>query len=289
VVKADGLAAGKGVLICRDRASAVAAAETMMGERRFGEAGATVVVEEFMEGEEASVFALVDGDDVLLLQPSQDHKRRFDGDEGPNTGGMGAYTPVPALDESMLEWVRDHIVLPTARGMVADGRRYSGLLYVGLMLTADGPRVVEYNCRFGDPETQPVLAALASDLLPLLDATARGELAAVPAPEWHTGSTICVVLVSAGYPGPYEKGLTIQGLDVPVPDGVAVFHAGTRREGREVVTNGGRVLGVTATRATVAEAREAAYAAAARIDWPGRAFRTDIGHHALASPVGRRS
>ncbi len=281
VVKADGLAAGKGVLICPDRESALAAGEAMIGERRFGDAGSTVVVEEFMEGEETSVFALVSGEDVVLLQPSQDHKRRFDGDAGPNTGGMGAYTPVPAVDEALLARIRDTIVLPSARGMVADGRPYSGLLYVGLMLTAGGPRVVEYNCRFGDPETQPVLAALASDLLPLLHATATDALADAPAPAWRDGVTVCVVLVSGGYPGAYTKGLAIQGLDVPVPDGVAVFHAGTRRDGHDVVTSGGRVIGVTATRPSVAEAREAAYAAAARIDWPGRSYRTDIGHRAL--------
>ncbi len=281
VVKADGLAAGKGVLICPDRETAVAAGEAMITERRFGEAGSTVVVEEFMEGDETSVFALVSGDDVVLLQPSQDHKRRFDGDEGPNTGGMGAYTPVPAVDDALLARIHDTIVLPSARGMVADGRPFSGLLYVGLMLTADGPRVVEYNCRFGDPETQPVIASLASDLLPLLHATATDSLGSVPAPEWHDGVTICVVLVSGGYPGAYTKGLAIQGLDAPVPDGVAVFHAGTRRDGHEVLTAGGRVIGVTATRPSVAEARDAAYTAAARIDWPGRSYRTDIGHRAL--------
>jgi phosphoribosylamine--glycine ligase len=281
VVKADGLAGGKGVLICPDRGAAIAAGEAMIAERPVGDAGATGVVEEFMEGVETSVFALVHGEDVLLLQPSQDHKRRFDGDAGPNTGGMGAYTPVPAVDAALLQKIHETVVLPSARGMVADGRPYSGLLYVGLMLTADGPRVVEYNCRFGDPETQPVLAALASDLLPLLQATARGTLPDVPPLRWHAGVTICVVLVSGGYPGAYEKGLAIQGLDTPVAEGVAVFHAGTRREGHEVLTAGGRVLGITATRPTVAEARNAAYAAAERIDWPGRAYRNDIGHRAL--------
>jgi phosphoribosylamine--glycine ligase len=276
------LAGGKGVLICMTRDEARDAGRAMTEEQRFGAASARVVVEEFMAGEEATVFALVDGEDVVVLQASQDHKRRYDGDEGPNTGGMGAYTPVPAVDPALMERVRSSILLPTARGLVAEGIPYRGLLYVGLMLTDGGPRVVEYNCRFGDPECQPILLAMKSDLLPLLVATARGELAAAELPTFHEGAALCVVLVSGGYPGPYEKGLPIAGLDAPATEGVVVFHAGTRLgpDGR-VQTAGGRVLGVTARGRTVAEARERAYSVADTIHWEGASCRRDIAFRAL--------
>jgi len=282
VVKADGLAGGKGVLICATRDEARAAGTAMAVDHRFGDAGARVVVEEFMEGEEATVFALVDGETVVPLQASQDHKRRFDGDAGPNTGGMGAYTPVPAVDAATFERALQEVLLPTARGMVADGMPYRGLLYAGLMLTADGPKVVEYNVRFGDPECQPILLAMESDLLPLLVATAAGTLHEAPAPVFFDGATLCVVLVAGGYPGPYDKGLPIRGVTDDAGDDVVVFHAGTRRgEDGALLTNGGRVLGVTARGNTVQEARDRAYAVARTIHWDGVDFRTDIAARAI--------
>lgn len=284
VVKADGLAAGKGVLICTTREEALEAARAMTGERRFGAASARVVVEEFMEGEEATVFALIDGEDVVVLQASQDHKRRYDGDLGPNTGGMGAYTPVPAVDPTLMERVEAEVLLPTARGLAAEGNPYRGLLYAGLMLTDRGPRVVEFNCRFGDPECQPILLAMESDLLPLLAATARGELSEAEPPRFHQGAALCVVLVSGGYPGAYEKGLPIAGLDQGDLEDVVVFHAGTRRaEDGSVLTAGGRVLGVTARGGTVAEARTRAYSVADKIHWKGVDCRRDIAFRALGA------
>jgi len=290
VVKADGLAAGKGVLICMTREEARDAGRAMTSERRFGDAGARVVVEEFMVGEEATVFALVDGSDVVVLQASQDHKRRYDGDEGPNTGGMGAYTPVPSVDAALMEVVMRDVLLPTARGLVEEGIPYRGLLYAGLMITERGPRVVEYNCRFGDPECQPILLAMESDLLPLLDATARGELRLGAPPRFHAGAALCVVLVSGGYPGSYAKGLPIQGLkaaspvdpSAPAVDDVVVFHSGTRRApDGGFLTAGGRVLGITARGRTVSEARERAYGVADTIYWEGVGCRRDIAFRAL--------
>ncbi len=281
VLKADGLAGGKGVVVATSREQALDAARAMTEERRLGAAADVVVVEEFLPGQEASVFALVDEGGVVLLQPLQDHKRRFDGDEGPNTGGMGAYTPVPALDAALLERVREEIVEPTARGLAAEGLLYRGVLFVGLMLGPDGPKVVEFNVRFGDPECQPLMLALRSDLLPLLDATARGELASATPPEFHPGAALCVVIVSGGYPGAVSRGHTVSGLDVPAGEGVVVFHAGTRQEGSAVVTDGGRVLGITARAASVADARISAYAAVDRIQFEGAACRRDIGHRAL--------
>ena len=283
VVKADGLAAGKGVIVCATRWEAIAAAEAMASGQRFGEASARVVVEDFLVGEEATVLALVDGGTVVPLQASQDHKRRFDGDAGPNTGGMGAYTPVPAVDENLMARVVEEILEPVARGLVAEGTPYQGLLYAGLMLTDDGPQVVEFNVRFGDPECQPLVLAMDSDLLPLLAATARGELASAPPPEFHGGATLCVVLVSGGYPGPYDKGLPIEGVPAD-SDEVVVFHAGTRRgEDGVLRTSGGRVLGVTARGADVAEARARAYEVVEQIGWSGVAWRHDIAHRALGA------
>ncbi len=286
VVKADGLAAGKGVIVCFTREEAVDAGRQMVVEGRFGAAADRVVVEEFMAGEEATVFALVDGETVVPLQASQDHKRRFEGDEGPNTGGMGAYTPVPAVDDALLRRVTDDVLIPAARGMVADGTPYQGLLYAGLMLTDRGPRVVEFNCRFGDPECQPLLLAMESDLLPLLAATADGTLGSAPAPRFFDGATLCVVLVSGGYPGPYDKGLPINGVPAD-DDDVVVFHAGTRRaDDGALLTNGGRVLGVTARGDTVAQARDRAYAVVDQIRWEGMAFRTDIAWRTGAAQRG---
>ena len=280
VVKADGLAAGKGVIVCMTRSEAIEAGRAMAEERRFGAAADRIVVEEFMAGEEATVLALVDGPTVVLLAPSQDHKRRFAGDEGPNTGGMGAYTPVPALDGSLLARIRAEVLVPAAEGLVAEGMPYHGLLYAGLMLTASGPRVVEFNCRFGDPECQPLMLGLESDLLPLLAGTAKGELAAQPEPRWYDGAVCCVVMVSGGYPGAYPKGLPIAGIP-PDTDDVVVFHGGTRADGDAVLTSGGRVLGVTARGPDLAAARAAAYSAVSQISWTGAAFREDIGWRAL--------
>jgi len=282
VVKADGLAAGKGVLICMDRAQALAAGVAMTEEKRFGEAGARVVVEEFMLGEEASLLAFVDGETVVPLAPLQDHKRRFEGDEGPNTGGMGAYTPVPAMTSDLTEQAVREVLLPAARGLVADGTPYRGVLYAGLMLTEQGPRVVEFNCRFGDPECQPLVLAAETDLLPLFMATAQGQLASAEPPRWHAGVVCCVVMVSDGYPGPYSKGLSINDLPLDSDDCV-VFHAGTRRDGDHLVTSGGRVLGITARGASLASARSRAYDVVAAIDWEGASFRNDIGWRSLAS------
>jgi len=287
VVKADGLAAGKGVVVCMSRHEALEAGRMVAVERRFGGAGDRVVVEEFMPGEEATVLALVDGEEVVMLQASQDHKRRFDGDQGPNTGGMGAYSPVPAVDAELMERVRVEILQPAARGMAEEGMVYRGVLYAGLMLGEDGPRVVEFNCRFGDPETQPLVLALESDLLSLLWATANGRLVEEPDLSWHSGSSLCVVLVSGGYPGTYPKGLTINGLPTSsIGDEVVVFHAGTRSgEGDTVVTHGGRVLGVTARGRDLAAARQAAYAVALGISWRGMDYRKDIATRALATEL----
>ena len=281
VIKADGLAAGKGVVVATTRQQALDAARAMTEERRYGAAADVVVVEEFLPGEEASVFALVDGETTVLFQPCQDHKRRFDGDEGPNTGGMGAYTPVPALDQAALERVRAEIVQPMARGLAAEGLLYRGVLYVGLMLCPEGPRVVEFNVRFGDPECQPLVMALESDLLPLLAATAHGELASSPPPSFGPGAVVCVVLVSGGYPGAYAKGKAVTGLRSARPD-VVIFQAGTRRddEGR-LVTSGGRVLGVTARGGTVREARARAYEVVRGLDFEGAGYRGDIGSRAI--------
>jgi phosphoribosylamine--glycine ligase len=287
VVKADGLAAGKGVIVCMRRQEAIEAGRTVAVQRRFGAAGDLVVVEEFMPGEEATVLALVDGETVVVLQASQDHKRRFDGDQGPNTGGMGAYTPVPSVDDELLDRVRREILQPAARGLAAEGMPYRGVLYAGLMLGEEGPRVVEFNCRFGDPETQPLVLSLESDLLSLLWATANGRLDEEPDPRWHEGSSLCVVLVSGGYPGTYPRGITISGLPASsAGDQVVVFHAGTRTGGSgEVLTHGGRVLGVTARGDDLSAARQAAYAVALGISWRGMDYRKDIANRALASQL----
>ena len=289
VVKADGLAAGKGVLVCMSRKEALEAGRAIAVERRFGGAGERVVVEEFMHGEEATVLALLDGDVVVPLQASQDHKRRFDGDRGPNTGGMGAYTPVGLVDDELMERVRREILEPVAKGIRAEGMLYRGVLYVGVMLGPDGPRVVEFNCRFGDPETQPLMMSLESDLLSLLWATAQGRLEEEAAVRWHPGASLCLVLVSGGYPGSYPKGLEINGLQGPHDEEVVVFHAGTRRgsEG-EVLTHGGRVLGVTARAADLSSARDKAYSAALGISWRGMDYRKDIATRALGARLETR-
>jgi len=282
VVKADGLAAGKGVAVCTGLEQAETALTEIMGERRFGEAGASVVIEDLLEGEEVSYYAISDGEDIATLAAAQDHKRALDGDRGENTGGMGAYSPAPVLTPAVEDRVLEEIVRPTVRGMAAEGHPYTGVLYVGLMVDAAGsPRVVEFNVRFGDPETQPLVVRMQSDLVPLLDGSARGKLDTSVTPRF-ADAAVCVVLASGGYPREFKKGLPIEGLEAAEREpGVVIFHAGTRREGDRFVTAGGRVLGVTARGADVAEAQARAYAAADCIAFEGRHLRRDIAARAL--------
>jgi phosphoribosylamine--glycine ligase len=281
VVKADGLAAGKGVMVCRTLEEADTAVAQCLEARAFGDAGQTVVVEEFLEGEEASFFALSDGTTVLPLAAAQDHKTVWDGDRGPNTGGMGAYSPAPVIDAPMQERVMAEIVRPTIAAMTREGTPYTGVLYVGLMITREGPKVIEFNCRFGDPECQAILPRLEDDLLALLLAAATGK-GLPPTLAWGERSSVCVVMTSAGYPGRYETGRAITGVEAAAGlAGVNVFHAGTALVGGTLVTAGGRVLGVQASGADVAAAVRAAYAAVERIRFDGAHYRRDIGHHAL--------
>jgi phosphoribosylamine---glycine ligase len=279
VVKTDGLAAGKGAILCRDAVEADRAIGDMLERRVFGDAGARVVVEEFLEGEEVSVFALTDGRTVCPFASAQDHKAVFDGDQGPNTGGMGAYSPAlaPALAEEVLRTVLE----PTIRAMSLEGRPYRGVLYAGLMLTASGPRLLEYNVRFGDPECQVHMPRLADDLLPLCEAVAAGH--GLPSSvAWRPESAVCVVIASGGYPGEYRTGLPIQGIErAEAHPGVTVFHAGTARRDGQLTTAGGRVLGVTALGADIPAAVAAAYAGAGEIRFDGLHYRRDIGYRAL--------
>jgi len=282
VVKASGLAAGKGAVVCDDVDSALAAARAMLADAAFGEAGSEVVVEEKMEGEEASVFALTDGENALLLLPSQDHKRVGEGDTGPNTGGMGAYAPASIVDADMLRRIRDDIFTPVLAALREDGRTFRGLLYAGLMLTAEGPKVVEFNARFGDPETQAVLPLLESSLLEPMLAIARGDSIAGATLAWRPDAALTTVLAAAGYPGAYEKGKEIRiPAWVEEAEDVIVFHAGTRREDGRLVTSGGRVLAVTGVGRTLAEAAERSRAAAAAIEFDGKHYRRDIGWREL--------
>jgi phosphoribosylamine---glycine ligase len=280
VIKADGLAAGKGVVIAQTRAEAEAAIDDMLGGR-FGAAGARVVIEEFMEGEEVSLFALSDGKTAVLFGAAQDHKRAFDGDQGPNTGGMGTYSPAPVLTEALAEEARLRMIDPAVAGMAEEGMPYRGVLYAGLMLTERGPRLVEFNARFGDPECQVLMLRLKSDLVPYLYAAATGTLGEMTVPEWHNEAAICVVLAAAGYPDSPKAGSVIRGADQNFGEGVEVFHAGTVLDGDDLKAAGGRVLNVCARGATLAEARERAYAAVDAIDWPGGFHRRDIGWRAL--------
>jgi phosphoribosylamine--glycine ligase len=281
VVKADGLAAGKGVIVAMEEQQAIAAVDDIMLDKVFGAAGASVVIEEFMDGEEASFFAFTDGRNVLPLASSQDHKRAFDNDEGPNTGGMGAYSPAPVVTAALHDEIVETVVKPTIAGMAAEGCPYSGILYVGLMIKDGKPRVVEFNARFGDPEAQPLLMRMKSDIVPVLQACARGNLAQ-DSIEWHDKAAVCVVMASGGYPAAYDKGFEISGLDAVLQmDDVYVFHAGTTLRDGKVVNQGGRVLGVTGLGDNVAEAIECAYSAVDRINWQGVHFRKDIGRKAL--------
>lgn len=281
VIKADGLAAGKGVAISPDKADAEAEIERMLGGR-FGAAGARVVIEEFMDGEEGSLFALCDGERAVLLGGAQDHKRAYDGDLGPNTGGMGAYSPAPVFDEALVAAANRDIVQSTLKGMAADGAPYRGVLYVGLMATEIGPRVVEYNARFGDPECQVLMMRLATDIVPYLLACARGDVSRLPAPAFKPQTVICVVLAAKGYPDSPLEGSIIRGADQDFGPHVQVFHAGTRRrDDGQLVAAGGRVLNVCAEGDDIAQARERAYAAIRKIDWPGGFHRSDIGWRAM--------
>jgi len=281
VVKADGLAAGKGVAVAESLAEAEAAIEMILGGE-LGEAGAELVIEEFLDGEEASFFALCDGETALPLASAQDHKRAFDGDKGPNTGGMGAYSPAPIVNAAMSARVMAEIVQPTLRAMKGMGAPYKGVLYAGLMITAEGPKLIEYNVRFGDPECQVLMPRLMSDLLPALLASRDGVLKSLDL-RWHAQAALTVVMAAKGYPGPYAKGSVIEGLaDAATVEGVEIFHAGTKQDGSHVVANGGRVLNVSALGKTVSEAQARAYAAIARIRWPEGFFRHDIGWRAIA-------
>jgi phosphoribosylamine--glycine ligase len=279
VVKADGLAAGKGVVIAQSRADADAAIDACFSGE-FGDAGSEVVIEEFLTGEEASFFALVDGATALPLATAQDHKRAYDNDEGPNTGGMGAYSPAPIMTPALCARVMEEIIKPTVRAMAARGAPFKGVLYAGLMIADGTPKLLEYNVRFGDPEAQVLMMRLKSDLLPALLAVAEGQLAGV-ALDWHDEPALCVVMATKGYPGAYDKGSEIRGLDAAGADPkVEIFHAGTRRDDTRILADGGRVLGVTARGHTIAEARALAYAAIDRIDWPQGFCRHDIGARA---------
>ena len=281
VVKADGLAAGKGVIVAMTVEQALAAVDDILLDKVFGAAGSQVVIEEFMAGEEASFFVFTDGTNILPLASAQDHKRIFDNDEGPNTGGMGAYSPAPVVTEVVAAEVIETIVKPTIAGMVAEGCPYRGILYVGLMIESGKPKVVEYNARFGDPEAQPLLMRMKSDIVPVLQACARGDLGGATL-DWHDKAAVCVVMASGGYPGTFETGLEITGLDkAETVDELMVFHAGTAFQGGKIVNHGGRVLGVTGLGATVAEAIAKAYEGVELIRWRDVHYRKDIGQKAL--------
>ena len=284
VVKADGLAAGKGVYVCGTVEEASRAIEEIMVMRVFGEAGSRVVIEEFLEGPEVSMMAFVDGEDVLLMEPAQDHKRAYDGDRGPNTGGMGSYSPVPFVTAEIQRRIRDEVFLPVVKGLAKRGIRYTGMLYAGLMLTSSGPMVLEFNARFGDPETQVVLPRLKTSLAKVVTAAVEGRLASIGGLEWDRRAAVCVVMASKGYPGAYEKGKPISGLDeVAAMQDVRVFHAGTSiGAGGAVVTSGGRVLGVTALGEDVRSAADRAYEAVSHIRFEGCHYRKDIAQRVTA-------
>jgi phosphoribosylamine--glycine ligase len=281
VVKADGLAAGKGAIVCKNEQEALAAVRRILVDQEFGRAGDRVIIEDRLVGPEVSVLAITDGSTIVPLPPCQDHKAIFDGDEGPNTGGMGAYCPAPVLTGEQLASVESDVLVPVAHAMRQAKRRFQGVLYAGLMMTPGGPKVLEFNVRFGDPECQPLLMRLKTDLAEVLMATAMGKLGDLEI-EWDPRPAVCVVMASAGYPGPYKKGLPIRGLDDAAKlDDVKVFHAGTKRDGDRIVTNGGRVLGVTALGETLAEAQRRAYEAVSLIHFEGAQYRRDIANKAI--------
>ncbi|MFD2611498.1 phosphoribosylamine--glycine ligase [Paenibacillus gansuensis] len=278
VIKADGLAAGKGVIVAQTLEEAESALQEIMVHKVFGEAGNQVVIEEFLTGQEMSILAFVDGNTVRPMVPAQDHKPVYDGDKGPNTGGMGTYSPVPHIPQAVVDEAIRTILIPAAEAMVKEGRPFRGVLYAGLMLTPQGPKTIEFNARFGDPETQVVLSRLETDLLDIFLATVNGQLGQIDI-QWSEEAAVCVILASEGYPGPYPKGVPITGLD-EVQDSV-VFHAGTAKKDGQYVTNGGRVLGVVGRGQDIAAARTKAYADADRIRFEGKHYRTDIAHKAL--------
>ncbi|SNC63982.1 phosphoribosylamine--glycine ligase [Marinobacter sp. es.048] len=282
VVKADGLAAGKGVIVAMTLEEAEDAIRDMLAGNAFGDAGSRVVIEEFLEGEEASFIVMVDGENVLAMATSQDHKRVGDGDTGLNTGGMGAYSPAPVVTADVHQRIMNEVIYPTVRGMAAEGYPYKGFLYAGLMIDNSGtPKVIEFNCRFGDPETQPIMLRMKSDLVELCDAAIDGKLDQCDS-EWDDRASVGIVLAAGGYPGSYNKGDTISGLPDTETEGEKVFHAGTRLNGDQVVTNGGRVLCATALGNTVTEAQKRAYELASRIQWDGAFYRKDIAFRAIA-------
>ncbi|MEH6510154.1 phosphoribosylamine--glycine ligase [Halopseudomonas aestusnigri] len=282
VIKADGLAAGKGVIVAMTLQEAEDAVRDMLAGNAFGEAGSRVVIEEFLDGEEASFIVMVDGEHVLPMATSQDHKRVGDGDTGPNTGGMGAYSPAPVVTNEVHQRVMEQIIWPTVRGMAAEGNIYTGFLYAGLMIDADGnPKVIEFNCRFGDPETQPIMLRLQSSLVTLVEAANAGTLDQVSA-QWDPRCSLGVVLAAGGYPADYAKGDVISGLEEAVSDNGKVFHAGTALKDGQVVTSGGRVLCATALGETVKAAQQGAYELARQISWKGSFYRSDIGYRAIA-------
>lgn len=282
VVKADGLAAGKGAIVCFELPEALDAVKKIMEDRLFGDAGERILIEEYLEGEEVSFHALTDGDVVLPLASSQDHKRVFNDDQGPNTGGMGAYSPARAITEPVQQQIMERIMIPTIRGMAAEGRPYKGVLYAGLMIRAGEIKVLEFNARFGDPETQPLLLRMKSDLVPLLEAVVDGRLRGQTI-DWRPDASVCVVMTSRGYPGPYDQGALIAGLEEAAAEpGVMIFHAGTSHTKGQILTGGGRVLGVTGLGQDIQGAIATTYRAVKKIHWEGAHYRTDIGVRALA-------
>ncbi|MEO6437361.1 MAG: phosphoribosylamine--glycine ligase [Tepidisphaeraceae bacterium] len=281
VIKASGLAKGKGVTVCQRAADALVAIDQIMRQRAFGGAGDRIVIEEKLNGPEASILAFVDHKNIYVMEPAQDHKPVGDGDTGPMTGGMGAYTPTPVVTDAMIRSIERDILVPVVDGLVRDGIKYKGVLYAGLMLTTNGPKVLEFNCRFGDPETQPLMMRLKSDLLEVMLAVADGTLDQVEL-EWDPRPAVCVVATSKGYPGEYPTGLPIEGInDADAMRDVKVFHSGTRMDGDKLVTNGGRVLGVTALGDTTQQAQHRAYEAMKKIHFDGMHYRTDIAHQAV--------
>ncbi|MEE9251908.1 MAG: phosphoribosylamine--glycine ligase [Thermodesulfobacteriota bacterium] len=281
VVKVDGLAEGKGVFICKDVDTAADTLDSILNGKMFGDAGERVVIEEYLEGEEASFFAFSDGDNLLPLASSQDHKQLLDGDEGPNTGGMGAYSPAPLVTPELYKTIMDEVMLPTVKALKAEGMSYKGILYAGLMISGDDVKVLEFNCRFGDPEAQPLLMRMNSDIVPILNAVVDGDLSGCDI-QWREESAVCVVMASKGYPGDYKKGVEIPGINnAEGIDNVAVFHAGTALKHNKIVTSGGRVLGVTALGRTIPESIQLAYTAVKAIDSDTLHYRTDIGSKAL--------
>ena len=280
VVKADGLAAGKGVIICKTKDEAYEAVREMLTAHRFGNAGAQIVIEEFLEGQEVSVLAFADGTHVRPMVSAQDHKRIFDHDEGPNTGGMGAYSPAPVYTDDLAKEVEETIIRPTVAAMASEGAPFTGILYTGLMITKDGPKVLEYNVRFGDPETQPIMMRLKSDLVDIFMSALNGTLDTAEI-EWYDDAAVCVIMASGGYPATSEKGVPIHGLDDVAPEEAMVFHSGTALKDNDIVTAGGRVLGVTAKDATIRGAIDKCYQAVAKIHFDHMQYRHDIGARAL--------